>query len=334
MKIQLLIAAAESDYAEYLSNTLSAKYTGMFSVELCSSHEKLSETLSIKNYDVILIEPEWIPSIPRQSVKMILALICENSSLPESLPNVIQVQKYQRISTLVHEVLEHYDNISPIIDNFRKGKKQIVAVWSPAGGVGKTSIALAFAARAVSNGGIATYLSFEHFSSADTFFVREGNSAGVLFEKLLSDSELSIQDIRRHDSGSGIEYFYPPANFDDINKLTKDDMVYLTNTCVRAGDIVVVDLPSICDRRVQAILELADTVLLVMDGSKTAFAKLDIFVSQQIVFETIKHKVRLVANRGANLVDTRFDNIISLPIVHSDDPVSVYKTLSGKSFDV
>jgi len=93
-------------------------------------------------------------------------------------------------------------------------------------------------------------------------------------------------------------------------------------------------LPSVCDKRTQAVLELADIVLLVSDDSKTAVAKMDVFVSQHSVFEDIKHKTRLVSNRGARLVDSRFGKIISLPRVQSNDPVGVYKSLSGSSFDV
>ena len=333
MKIQLLIATAGSDYAEYLAGTLCAKYAETFSVGLCSAREKLSDVLSAKNYDVILVEPEWISSVNKQCVKLVMALSCEESSLPEPLPDVVEIQKYQRISALVSEILKHYESIAPVNNNFRNSGKKIVAVWSPAGGVGKTGVALAYAARAVSDGGIATYLSFEHFSSADTYFAPGEQSAGTLFEKLMSYSELSVQDIRQHDSVSGVEYFCPPDNYNDINNLTKNDMVYLTNICVRAGDVVVVDLPSVCDKRVQAVLELADTVLLVVDDSKTAAAKLDVFVSQHVVYKEIMQKIRLVANKGAILSDARFEKIIHLPQVNSDDPVSVYKALSGNSFD-
>ena len=334
MIIQLLIAAADSDYTEYLSNVLSTKYTDKIAVGLCSSQEKLNDVLSARNYDVILIEPEWIPSLKRQSVKLVLALLYEQSSLSESFPNVVQIQKYQRISALVSEIFKHYENIAPIFENFKKARRRIFAVWSPAGGAGKTSVALAFATRSVSNGSVVTYLSFEHFSSSDLYFSNKGQNESSLFEKLKSNSEFSIQDIRQHDDRSGIEYFYPTDNYDDINKLTKDDMVYLINNCAHASDIVVVDLPSICDERIKAVLELADIVLLVMDKSKTSNAKLNVFVSQYNVFENIKNKIRLVSNKGANLIDSRFERIIKLPRVQNFDSVSVYKALSENSFDV
>ena len=334
MKIQLLIAVADSDYSEYLSNTLSTKYTDKFAVGLCSSQDKLSDVLSAKKYDVILVEPEWISMLHKHNLKLVLALICEESSIPESALNAVQVEKYQRISTLVNKILELYEKVAPSFDDLRKSREQIVAVWSPVGGVGKTSVALAYATRAVSNGGIATYLSFEQFSSAVTYFSVEGGSISALFERLTSNAELNVKSFLRHDNGSGVDYFCPPENYNDINKLSKDDMVFLVNTCARACDVAVVDLPSICDKNSQAVLELADIVLLVTDGCKASSSKLDIFISQHGIFESIKHKVRLISNKGAMITDTRFEKVISLPRVQLDDPISVYKTLSGNSFDV
>jgi len=333
MKIQLLIAAAERDYSEYLSNTLSAKYADTFVVGLCSSREKLNDVLSAKKYDIILVEPEWISTMNKKNVKLIIALTNEQSSLLETLQDVVKVQKYQRISALVSDILEHFADVASGFIDVNKERGQIVAVWSPTGGIGKTSVALAFATRSVSSGSTVTYLDLEYFSSSDAYFTQEGKSISVLFEKLSSNAELLVKGIRQHDSGSGIYYFSPPNNYDDINELTKEDIVALTNNCARVSDVTVVDLPSICDKRVQAVFELADVILLVSDDSKTAVSKLNIFISQHGVYEDIRDKTRLVLNRGSKLDNTCFDKIINLPRVQAGDPVSVFKTLSGNSFD-
>ena len=333
MKIQLLIAAAESDYSEYLSNTLSTRHADTFAVGLCSSYERLGDVLTARKYDVVLIEPEWIPFLHKQKVKLPLALYSEHAAFPDSAQDVIKVRKYQRISTLVSDILEHYANVAPGFGDFGKDRGQIVAVWSPAGGVGKTTVALAYATRIVSGGSAVTYLDLEHFSSSDAYFPREGKSISSLFEKLESNAEILVRSIRQHDSSSGIDYFCPPNNFDDLNELTTQDMVTLATTCASTSDVVVVDLSSSCDNRTKAVLDLADLVLLVTDGSKTTTSKLNIFTSQHSVFEDIRYKTRLVTNKGAMLTDARFETTIRLPNVQSGDPGIVFKTLSGNSFD-
>jgi len=330
VKIQLLIAAEESDYSEFLSNVLSTKFSDTFAVGICSSKEKLDDILSAKRYDVVLGESEWMSSFDSKSVKLILALWSEQSSeiLSESIG---KVRKYQRISSIVSDILEHYATVAPGLGNLGAGKGRIVAVWSPAGGVGKTSVALAYATRKVSQGMSVTYLDLEHFSGTDAFFAGEGKSISALFEKLSSNAELLVKSVRQRDAGSGIDYFMPPTNYDDINELTIDDIDLLSDVCARDCDFLVIDLPSLCDKRTKSVLDLANLILVVSDGTKTSQAKLNIFCSQHNVFEDNKHKMRLVNNKAGGGTDTRFEATITLPKVQTDDPVSIYKTLSGNN---
>ena len=333
MKIQLLVAA-EADYSEYLSNTLSAKYADTFAVRSCSSKENLRDVLAAKKYDVLLVEPEWIPYVNKKNVRMVLALISERSTSTDISHDVYKTKKYQRISTLVSDALEYYSSVAPGAGDFGKSKGQIIAVWSPTGGVGKTTVALAYATRSVSLGSSVTYLGLEHFSSSGSYFSGQGKSVSALFEKLASNAELLVKGIRQHDSGSGIDYFNPPINYDDINELTRDDVTALVTICAHTCDSVVVDLPSICDGRTQAVFDIANMVIIVTDGSTTSAAKLEIFMSQHGVYEDIRHKTRFAMNKGAKTNDARFEASINLPFVKSDSPVSVYKALSGNSFDI
>ncbi|MCL2201828.1 MAG: hypothetical protein FWB75_07660 [Oscillospiraceae bacterium] len=330
MKIQLLIASAEKDYSEHLSKVLSAKHADTFVVASCTSQASLSDAVSARKYDVILIEPQWEGFLDAQSARLVLVLWNEHEQVPEFTSGLGRVYKYQRISTLVSDILSHYASVASGLGGVGgEGAGEVVAVWSPAGGVGKTSVALAYATRCVSNGKTATYLDLEHFSGTDAYFSGDGRSISLLFEKLHSNTEILIKSVRQHDSGSGIDYFNPPNNYDDINELTVEDVTVLTSACARSCDVVVVDLPSMCDKRTKAVLELADKVLIVTDGSKTCSAKLNIFLLQNNVFGDIKHKSELVANKGAKIQDERFEVVVKLPMVQSADPISVYKTLSG-----
>ena len=331
MKIQLLIATADSDYAGHLSDTLSSKYSDTFEVGVCSSAMKLGDALLMKKYDVMLIEPEWVALNNAQNVRLVIALLGGQASFSEELSGINKAHKYQRISTLVGTVLEQYAAVATDIGFSNNEGGRIVAVWSPVGGVGKTSVALAFATRAASGGVSATYLNLENFAGSGAYFSGQGKSISTFFEKLESNPEILAKSIRQHDSGSGIDYFIPPENYDDINELTRDDLLAVVKTCSFISDMVVVDLPSVCDKKTQAVLEIADTVLLVADGSKTSAAKFDIFLSQHNVFEDIRPKARLVANKGSKFSDARFERTISLPLVQTADPVSVYKSLSGYS---
>jgi len=329
VKIQLLIAGEDSDYSEFLSNILSSKYTDTFTVGICSSQDRMSETLATKKFDVVLSEPKWIPSIDIGKARLILALWCEQSS-EEPDATILKVRKYQRVSLIVSDVLLHYAGVASGSGSLGGGRGKVTAVWSPAGGVGKTSVALAYATRKAL-GGTATYLDLEHFSGIGAYFSGEGKSISALFEKLAANADILVKSIRQRDSGSGIDYFMPPNNYDDINVLTIEDIEALIDVCARNSDFLVIDLPSVCDKRTQAILELVDVILLVSDGSSTTAAKLGLFYSQHCVFSDNKHKMRLVLNKGAQTVDSEFSTAIKLPRVQTVDTVSIFKTLSGNN---
>ena len=56
MKIQLLIATADKDYTDYLSQILSEKYDKSFEVTVCSLPERLNELTSSQVFDVALVD--------------------------------------------------------------------------------------------------------------------------------------------------------------------------------------------------------------------------------------------------------------------------------------
>jgi Flp pilus assembly CpaE family ATPase len=229
--------------------------------------------------------------------------------------------------------LEGYSKTAVGISGFGGNNARITAVWSPSGGVGKTTVALAYAAQKSVNGGKITYLDLEYFSSTSVYFSESGKSISTAFERLDGNAALLLKAIILKDTGSGISYFSPPNNYDDMNELTADDIENLVLAVSNNSDELVVDLPSVCDERCRKVLEAANAIYLVTDGTKTVTSKSQQFVSQHNLFERISAKIVLVANKGAKVNDTRFRRTVYLPSVSSNDPVSVYKTLSGVSFE-
>jgi MinD-like ATPase involved in chromosome partitioning or flagellar assembly len=212
-------------------------------------------------------------------------------------------------------------------------KARITAVWSPAGGTGKTTIALALAAHRVSAGKQAVYLNLENFFSTAAYFPESGKSISRVFEKLEANVQMFLQGIRQQDSGSGIAYFCGPENYDDMNILTADDVETLIKACAIGADDLVVDLSSQCDERVQRVFDLAQTVLLVADASSASQAKMWQFTSQHNVFAKIQSKAIFVNNKGAKLIDENSNKTINLPLAQSSDPVFLFKMLSSGNFD-
>lgn len=333
MKIKLLIVTDDIDYGEHLSNVLSEKHADVFEVGICSSVEHLKGSLGERKTDILLIEPGFISHINPSLAHMIFVLFDGSMILPDNCKDLIKIHKYQRISSMVGNILENCAGINENISGIGSNKAHIVVVWSPHGGVGKTTVSLAYAIRKVMDGKNVVYLDLENFSSVGTYFSNNGKSISTVFDKLNSNLEIFLKGIRQKDNISGIEYFCGPENFEDINILTADEIEILVNACAFGIDELVVDLSSQCDEKIQKIFKIADKVLIVCDPTSTSSLKLEQFINQYSVLQTIKEKSVLVNNKGANIIEKDIDKVVSLPFVKSADPISVYKALSGNKFE-
>lgn len=333
MKIKLLIATDDRDYVEHLSNVLSEKYADSFEVSVCSSVDRLRDLLAVNKFDTVLLDPSFASSVSLNSIRLPLILWDESGLVADSLLDLRKVRKYQRISSIAGDVLENYAEVGTGVNSFRTNKAYITAVWSPCGGVGKTTVSLAYAARKVSAGKQVVYLNLENFSSTSAYFPTSGKSISTVFEKLDLNVHMFLMGIRQQDSGSGITYFCGPDNYEDISILTVEDIDTLVNACSSWTDELVIDLSSLCDERIQKVFELADAVLLVCDSSSTSQVKFRQFTNQNNVYQRIQAKSVLVNNKGATVTDSNINKTIQLPYVRSTEPISVYKTLSGSNFE-
>lgn len=329
MKIQLLIAVSESDYAEHLSRVLTEKSADIFEIGVCSTPELLGELLAKRRFDAALLDAEMAAVADLSAIRLPLLVWDGVSELGEKEEGLSRIRKYQRISAISSDVVQQYASVCGPKEGFSTGRAAITAVWSPAGGSGKTAVALAWAARKAASGKRAVYLDLEPFSATPVYFKEPGKSISTVFEKLGGDVALLFQSIRQEDSGSGICYFGRPQNYDDINILTESDITALLEGCAANADELVVDLGSVCTGQVRQVLEMADQVFLVADSSAVCRAKCDQFRTQHNVYAGIADKLTVVANRGARNVAVQGEKVLSLPKVDADDPAAVYKILSG-----
>lgn len=329
MKIQLLIASGDSDYVEHLSNVLTDNYADVFEVSIASSVQSLTKLLGRRQIDLALAEPEFLQAIDPSRVRLLVLLWDGMQQLEQSAETIKHIRKYQRISSIVGQLLELFAEVYSGSTG-KDGMGKVTVIWSPAGGSGKTTVALAYGAQQVMGGKKTVYLDFQPFSCAPVYFPAGGKSISSVFEKLDSNVELLLQSIRQTDPDSGLFYYAAPDNYDDISILTSEDMQKLVTASAMGVDEVIVDLGTAFDQRMSMLMDLADCVVVVIDSSPNSQVKWRQFCAQHNVYEKIQNKMILVANRGAR--DLQAPRVVSLPVVQSENPVVVYKTLSAGYF--
>ena len=331
MKIKLLIASDHEDYAEHLSKALSENHSDTIYVSLCTSPVRLRELLAENTYDVALLDMPVIDGTDLSCICMPLVLRSEETvaGIPETLK---RITKYQRISSIIADILENYAKASEQGHDAEPVKAAVSAVWSPVGGVGKTTVALALAAGKAQQGKQVLYLNLEPFSSIPVYFSSAGKSISSVFEMLEANEGnvgVLMQSILRRDDLLNIAYFCSPENYDDINILSVDNISSLISACCGLAEELVIDMSSDCDERTRHVFDCADKILLVADWTSASQIKLSQFTSQHNTFARIKEKTQLVANKGAAISRPSAEEVISLPLVQSADAPTVFKTLSA-----
>ena len=330
MKVKLLIATIDVLYVKLISDSISEFHADKIDVSICSALEGLQEALAQRKYDVALIDSALLNYADTNSVSLPLLLWSEDVSADVVPEGMGKINKYQRISSIVAAVLEKYAKVSVNKNDPDLRKANITAVWSPVGGVGKTSVAVAYALSQVNDEKEVFYLNMENFTSVPCYFNKTGKSISNVFEMLENQDgnvKMLIQGVSCSDKG--IMYLCGPDNYEDMCILSTENIHELVTTCAGLTDELVIDLSSVCDDRARKVFELADNVLLVTEQTAQSAAKTAQFLSQNNVFVSIKEKVTIVANKGMSVNEQVLDSVIYLPNVQSNDALEVCRTLSN-----
>jgi len=330
MKVKLLIATIDVLYVKLISDSISEFHADKIDVSICNAPEGLQDALTQKKFDVVLIDPTLLEYADTSSVGLPLLLWSDDDPAGIDPEGLGRINKYQRISTIVAAILEKYAKVSVSKNDPGLRKANITAVWSPVGGSGKTSVAVAYALSQAAAEKDVFYLNMEDFTSVPCYFNRTGKSISSVFEMLENQDgnvKMLIQGVSCSDNG--VMYLCGPDNYEDMCILSSENINALVSTCSGLTDELVIDLSSTCDTRVKKIFELADNILLVTAQTAQSETKTAQFLSQNNVFESIKEKVTMVANKGTSVNDPEMDSIIHLPYVQSNDALEVSRILSN-----
>lgn len=143
MKIQLLIAISDSDYMEHLSRVLMEKYADAFEVSACSGAERVETITAQRKFDVALLEMKLAEHANLQAIQMPLLLWDDKAGLGQKSEHLMKIRKYQRISNMTSQILGQYAEVFVGCGELDGERASMTVVWSPTGGCGKTTTALA-----------------------------------------------------------------------------------------------------------------------------------------------------------------------------------------------
>lgn len=329
MRIRLLIVLDDPDYTGFLSDVLLDRYADVFDVSVCSSQARMLALLEDRRVDVVLTDPVFLQGVAEPAGSAMLMLLQgDNEENTDLYPELRRVYKYQRISQIASEVMEAYALENGAGKGDGVGKAQIAVVWSPAGGTGKTTTALAYAARCVAEGRKTVYLNFETFSGSTAFFAQDGKSFSEILGRPAGNLAMLMKSMLLEDSGTGIRYFAMPENYDDIAILSEEEVETIVGAAAQIADVVVIDSGNAMDDRTKKLMLMADKVFAVLNRSPVTAEKWKQFCAQGNFFRQIQERIWLVCNQGVAGDSGGLAGKVNLPMIQKNDPVVVVKNLT------
>jgi len=187
----------------------------------------------------------------------------------------------------------------------------VVAIFSPKGGVGRTTIAVNLAVAAAALGKRVALVDAS-FQFGDVGVLLNLNPKGKSIADLLPELEAGEPEsldtfVVTH--SAGIRVLLAPPTPETAELITPAAVRKIIEKLRYEADVVIVDCAAFFNDTTLAILDMADTILTMLSLEITSIKNMRLFleVADQLGYE--KGKVRLVLNRGDSALGIRLADV-------------------------
>ncbi len=303
MNILLAIADSNKEYLTKISEELQG-YSDL-TIYVYTSADTLEAAMKEEAFDVVMFDPDMSESkLNFSKVKLPICLYSEEAENTSLYKECTHISKYQRISKIYKDMIRAYaEKAGYSYDADHSGKMSIVSVYSPLGGSGKTTAALAIASQAVKKGRRALFLSLEPLCSADILNPYQEPGIIALTEAAVDTNvnfELKMKGLMKQGI-NGIYYVEGFEHLADYKAVSGEEIEEVIKKIQQSGvcDYLIVDLDSSLGTIENAVMKLSDKIIVTEKPGELCSMKMQLFLRQGIVNEH-KKKMILVRNFAEN----------------------------------
>lgn len=300
MMVRIAVADENGEYLKRLVHVLE-EYKDL-SLSVYTDKSSLETALVSRTFDILLFDSDlYDGQIALKKNTLTVMLLDEDKVVPETCRHFHKINKYQRISRIYRQILELYADICQDVRELM-GQRPVIsaAFYSPVGGSGKTTLALAAAAKLAMRGYRTFYINFEDVASEDCYLPQTGEKgvselAGCLGSE--TNFPMKLQSLLQ----TKADNFYYLKHFDspnDVYDLTEQEIGELLMEISRSGlfDYIIVDMGVALDAKAQSIFEHMQKIVLVEKSDAIAVHKMKCFMAQTHILNVYGQKMVRVLN--------------------------------------
>lgn len=289
-KIKMILADYDSRYVDKVADYINSIYSTRIRVLSFTRVDLLEEYLKTSGgkYDVLLAHPDFFRLSPEVSEGIELMVALSDESINSYEDGYKSINKYLPGDRLVGKLIDIYSGKNCRASEVVAGIKnsELVCVYSPAGGVGKTSIAAGLAAQLSDTGQSVIILSLENINSLSACLPCTGNNAlPHLLLALSEDPQLvpvKVEAYKTRDPLHGFDFLEPPDCFTDLIEINCSETQQLLNSIKQAGkfDVIIVDMDAKADAQALAVFGSSDRIIFVHAPDAVCTYKTEAFFHQ------------------------------------------------------
>lgn len=306
-KFNVVIADCDEGYADALSKYLSSWRENDFNVISFTKEELLRKYLDSEIADVLLISPQLMAENLNLSHVQV-TIINTPDRIPESLMGYPNINKYQPGDILARELIRIFSensNDEIIIKNNRSGSV-ITGVYSPIGGIGKTTVSVGLAMQYALKGEKTLFISLEELASYTSLLNcnSSNNFSDLLYfmKQKNKNLMLKIEGLKNCDSHSGLYYFSPSSCYKDMQEVTSDEWLeligYIKNNS--AYDRIILDFDSTLNNKNMELFNMCNEVILLINGDNMSQSKINQMYNslEKVGKKDLHSKVNILFNKS------------------------------------
>lgn len=306
MKKTMILADKDEMYLNNLANYFMEKAPQLELITFTKS-DKLAEYLGRGNAaDILAIDEtmakETIKAESCNAVRIVLSVSMSPMNGYEL------VKKYQKSESLLNKILLKYAEQTGTAEVIKgKSNTKVIAFYSPAGGSGKTTLALALATAAAKVGMHVFYLNLEGVDSIrDTLAPTSGSMSDVLLamktKGMKADIKLAASAAK--EPNGGFYYLSGVESISEYDEISGEEIGHLVGTVrdLAEHDLLILDLDAGFSVKTQKILECADVIFVPVVSNTASVAKVRRFLRESelhSLYDGLQSKMRLVVNHAS-----------------------------------
>ena len=327
-KINVIIADTDAIYLNHLSNYL-MQHMDAISVFTFTAKENLEKFLNenTKKIDVIAVTEDLLDETVIHSEISVKILLTDGTL--SDYEEIEAVNKYQRAGNFVSDILTIYAEKTGHIEAVISGDKktEIIGVYSPVGGSGKTTVSAALSAALAAGGKKVFYLNAEKINSTANIFnhADNGNMSDVYLAAISKGDNIGLKIVSNKyvDPEWGISYINPSESSLEINEVSTEKFLTLMNEFEKLGefDYVIIDFDSEFSKYKAEVLKKCDKIVMPVVDGVLQTGKINLFVKELGMYEELGEILRksiIVHNRketnGGNVVIDGCEPTAAIPM--------------------